>query len=174
MIGLSTFHHDRHGLNNSNGQLSPVRIRRIELITVSIIHNYHHICSIYICIIDMIRSNTRISSLASSSGLFSPQGSIHDPDISSFDDNSTNSTILLPSSVTLTPRPSVKAKRSLVWRYFRVIDEKSFDVECVLCCSKVPRKSTSTSNMLHHVQTRHENEYQVVNKAMRSKTNDLS
>jgi hypothetical protein len=26
--------------------------------------------------------------------------------------------------------------------------------------------------MLHHVQTRHENEYQVVNKAMRSKTND--
>ncbi len=152
--------------------MSSSRIRRIEITIVSILQGYHHICSIYISILDMIRSSTRLSSSVSSNGLLSHQASIHDPDIPSLDDNSTNSTIPLPSSITVTPRPSVKAKRSLVWRYFRVIDEKSFDVECILCSSKVPRKSTSTSNMLHHVQTRHENEYQMVNKAMRSKTND--
>lgn len=122
----------------------------------------------------MIRSNSRHSSSASPSGFLSPQASIHDQDILSLDDNSINSTIQLPSSITVTPRPSVKAKRSLVWRYFRVMDEKSFDVECILCSSKVPRKSTSTSNMLHHVQTRHESEYHLVNKAMRSKTGDTS
>lgn len=86
------------------------------------------------------------------------------------DDESTSSSTSSSSSAVATPRPQLKAKRSLAWRYFRTIDEKSLDVECILCFAKVPRKSTSTSNMLHHVQTRHETEYQLVNKAMRSRT----
>ncbi|CAF1597382.1 unnamed protein product [Adineta ricciae] len=117
-------------------------------------------------------SKTRPNSLTSSNAFSSPRKSANDVDDLSLDSNSSNSSISLPSSITVTPRPTVKAKRSLVWRYFRTINEKSFDVECILCSTKVPRKSTSTSNMLHHVQTRHENEYQVVNKAMRSKAAD--
>ncbi len=62
-------------------------------------------------------------------------------------------------------------KRSLVWRYFKVLDDESFDAEYILCSSIVVRTSTSTSNLLHHIQTRHDNEFQIVNKAMKSKTN---
>ena len=98
---------------------------------------------------------------------------MNDQDDLFFDSNSTNSTISSASLISVTPRPTLEAKRSLVWRYFQVIDEKSFDVECILCSTKVLRKSTSTSNMLHHVQTHHENEYQLVNKAMLSKTRDV-
>jgi hypothetical protein len=92
---------------------------------------------------------------------------------SSFDNSTTNLTTTLPSSITLTPRRSVKAKRSLVWRYFKVLDDKSLNAECMLCSSVVPRTSTSTSNLLHHIQTRHDNEFQIVNKTMKSRTANL-
>lgn len=108
----------------------------------------------------------------SSNAFSSPVGSTDDHDDSSLDNTSSNSSISLTTSFGITPRPTLKAKRSLVWRYFRLIDEKLFDVECILCSMKVPRKSASTSNMLHHLQTRHANEHQLVNKAMRSKAGD--
>ncbi|CAF1096035.1 unnamed protein product [Rotaria sp. Silwood1] len=76
------------------------------------------------------------------------------------------------SNLTTTPRRILKAKRSLVWRYFK-IENDSFDVECILCSSTVPRTSTSTSNMLHHLQIRHKLEYELINKATKSK-NDAS
>ena len=37
----------------------------------------------------------------------------------------------------------------------------------------VTRKSTSTSNLLHHIQMRHDTEFQIVNKAMKSKSTAL-
>jgi hypothetical protein len=88
----------------------------------------------------------------------------------STENNTTSITTALPSSITITPRRSVKAKRSLAWRYFKVLDDTTLDVECLLCSATIPRTSTSTSNLLHHIQTRHDTEYQLVNKAMKSKT----
>ena len=93
--------------------------------------------------------------------------------LSSIDNNAISTTALLPSSITLTARRSVTAKRSLVWRYFRPLENNSYDVECILCTMVVSRKSTSTSNLLHHIQMRHDNEFQIVNKAMKSKSTAL-
>jgi hypothetical protein len=39
------------------------------------------------------------------------------------ENNTTNIKTMLPSSITLTPRRSVKGKRSLAWRYFKVLDD---------------------------------------------------
>ena len=77
---------------------------------------------------------------------------------------------MLSSSITLTPRLSVRAKRSSVWRYFKSLDDKSFDVEYMLCSSIITRTLTPTSNILQHTQTRYDSEFQIVNNAMKSKT----
>ncbi|CAF1449987.1 unnamed protein product, partial [Rotaria sp. Silwood1] len=74
------------------------------------------------------------------------------------------------SSLSITPRRIVKAKRSLVWRYFKDMKDDVLNVECVLCSSVITRKSTSTSNLLHHIQTQHNVEYQHLNKVMKSQT----
>jgi hypothetical protein len=81
-----------------------------------------------------------------------------------------------PSHLSTTPRRIVKAKRSLVWRYFSIIKGDELNVECVLCSSTILRKSTSTSNLLHHMQTQHNSEYQNINKSMKSqmRTSDSS
>lgn len=90
--------------------------------------------------------------------------------LDSINDDSTTVTAASRSSATFIPRRSVKAKRSVVWRYFKSVDDQSFDVECILCSSMVARTSTSTSNLLHHVQTRHTNEYNIIHKTIKSKT----
>ena len=69
----------------------------------------------------------------SSNGFSSAVGSTDDHDDSSLDNTSSNSSISLITSLCITPRPTLKAKRSLVWRYFRLIDEKLCDFECILC-----------------------------------------
>ncbi|CAF3929821.1 unnamed protein product [Rotaria sp. Silwood1] len=74
------------------------------------------------------------------------------------------------SPLSITPRRIVKAKRSLVWRYFKDMKDDVLNVECVLCSSVITRKSTSTSNLLHHIQTQHNVEYQHLNKVMKSQT----
>ena len=71
-----------------------------------------------------------------------------------------------PSSTT--PRRIVKAKRSLVWRYFNAVKDEAYNVECTLCSSVILRRSTSTSNLLHHMQTQHNSDYQHINKSMKS------
>lgn len=86
------------------------------------------------------------------------------------ENNTTTITTALSSSITVTPRRSVKAKLSLVCRYFKGLDDVTLDVECLLCSATIPRPSTSTSNLLHHIQTRHDTEYQLVYKALKSKT----
>ena len=78
------------------------------------------------------------------------------------------------SSISQTSRRLVKAKRSLVWRYFKNSDDKSLNAECILCSSIISRSSTSTSNLLHHIQARHKDAFQVMNKSMKSKTTELS
>jgi len=50
-----------------------------------------------------------------------------------------------------------------------MVKDNELSVECVLCLSIIPRKSTSTSNLLHHLQTQHNCEYQNINKSMKSK-----
>ncbi|CAF4717369.1 unnamed protein product [Rotaria sp. Silwood2] len=85
--------------------------------------------------------------------------------------SSTNAPISTsPSSSSTTPKRILKPKRSLVWRYFNTINHDELHVECVLCSSIIIRKSTSTSNLLHHMQTQHNSEYQNINKSMKSKS----
>ncbi|CAF4563991.1 unnamed protein product [Rotaria sp. Silwood2] len=74
------------------------------------------------------------------------------------------------SPLSITTRRIVKAKRSLVWRYFKNMKDDVLNIECVLCSSVITRKSTSTSNLLHHIQTQHNVEYQHLNKVMKSHT----
>ncbi|CAF4261025.1 unnamed protein product [Rotaria sp. Silwood2] len=74
------------------------------------------------------------------------------------------------SPLSITPRRIVKAKRSLVWRYFNDMKDDVLNVECVLCSSVITRKSTSTSDLLHHIQIQHNVEYQHLNKVMKSQT----
>jgi hypothetical protein len=74
------------------------------------------------------------------------------------------------SSISTTPRRIVKAKRSLVWKYFSNSKDDIFNAECLLCSSVILRKSTSTSNLLHHIQAQHNTEYQHFNKAMKTQT----
>jgi hypothetical protein len=104
----------------------------------------------------------------------SSQESVDGSTVLPFENNTTSIQTTLPSSITITPRRSIKAKRSLVWRYFKILDDKSFDAECILCSTIVARTSTSTSNLLHHIQARHDSEFQVVNKAMKSKSATLA
>ncbi|CAF1969202.1 unnamed protein product [Rotaria magnacalcarata] len=71
------------------------------------------------------------------------------------------------------PKPSrkiVKPKRSLVWRYFNVLQHSVLNVKCLLCASIVIRKSTSTSSLLHHLQIQHSAEYQTLIRSMKSIT----
>ncbi|CAF4343054.1 unnamed protein product, partial [Rotaria sordida] len=85
--------------------------------------------------------------------------------------SSTNAPISTsPSSSSTTPRRILKPKRSLVWRYFNTINHDELHVECVVCSSTIIRKSTSTSNLLHHIQSQHNSEYQNINKSMKSKS----
>ena len=86
-----------------------------------------------------------------------------------------------PARVTSTPAESgtktiVKAKRSLVWRYFTPVSDHSLNVECILCSCVILRKTTSTSNLLYHIQIHHNVEYLNLTKTMKSKTkkSDLS
>jgi hypothetical protein len=109
------------------------------------------------------------ASRASSIDIDSLQESFDGSAVLTSENNTTSIKKTLPSSITLTPRRSVRAKRSLVWRYFKMLGDKSFDTECILCSSIVARTSTSTSNLLHHIQARHDSEFQIVNKAMKSK-----
>jgi hypothetical protein len=119
----------------------------------------------------MVNRNIGHASCTSSINIVSSQASVDDSNVLPSENNTTNIKTMLPSSITLTPRRSVKAKRNLVWRYFKVLDDESFDTECILCSSIVARTSTSPSNLLDHIQTCHDNEFQIVNKAMKSKTN---
>ena len=121
----------------------------------------------------MRRAKTAGALPLSSIDNISLQSSTDDTTILSSDDSTMDLTTTLPSSITLTPRRSLKAKRSLVWRYFKVLSDKSLNAECMLCSSVVTRTSSSTSNLLHHIQTRHDNEFQIVNKSMKSRTPEL-
>ena len=116
----------------------------------------------------MTRSNVAHASLTLSIDIDSSEASVDDSAVLPSQNNLTNVKTMLPSSITLIPRRSVKAKHSLVWRYFKSLDDKSFDAECLLYSSIIT--CTSTSNMLHHIQTCHNNEFQIVNKAMKLKT----
>ncbi len=80
------------------------------------------------------------------------------------------------SPLSTTPRRIVKAKLRLAWRYFNNSKDYLLNVECVLCSSIILRKSSSTSNLLHHIQAQHNTEYQTLNKAMKlqTPTSDLS
>ncbi|CAF2086686.1 unnamed protein product [Rotaria magnacalcarata] len=71
------------------------------------------------------------------------------------------------SGASVTPRSIVKAKRSLVWRYFKVTINDLLNVESVLCSSIICRKTSSTSNLLYHMQTHHSLEYLNLNKSMK-------
>jgi hypothetical protein len=122
----------------------------------------------------MTRSNIVDTCHTSSLDFDSSQGSLDGSGVLLFENNTTSIQTTLPSSITITPRRSIKAKRSLVWRYFKILDDKSFDAECILCSTIVTRTSTSTSNLLHHIQARHDSEFQVVNKAMKSKSAALA
>jgi hypothetical protein len=119
----------------------------------------------------MVKSKTS-STYTSSQNCVSSQVSNSNVNSLASNNNTTNITTALPSSITLTPRRSVKAKRSLVWRYFKASDDNSFDAECILCSSTISRTSTSTSNLLHHIQSRHDTEFQIINKSMKSKTTE--
>jgi hypothetical protein len=122
----------------------------------------------------MTRSNIVGACRTSSLDFDSSQESVDGSAVLPFENNTTSIQTTLPSSITITPRRSIKAKRSLVWRYFKILDDKSFDAECILCSTIVTRTSTSTSNLLHHIQARHDSEFQVVNKAMKSKSAALA
>ena len=127
--------------------------------------------SIYNSFIIILISSKHIrASYTSSIDTDSPHASADVSTVLSLANNITNIKTVSPSSITDIPRRSIKAKRSLVWRYFKSVDDNSFNAECILCSSVVACTSTSTSNLLHHIQARHDNEFQIVNKTMKLKT----
>ena len=78
------------------------------------------------------------------------------------------STSTIPISIS--GRRIVKAKRRLVWRYFNNSDDNLLNVQCILCSSIILRETSSTSNLLHHIQTQHNSEYQNMYKAKKLQT----
>lgn len=124
-------------------------------------------------------SSSGSSSFLSSSYPSPPPRSTSPPFINS--EPTTPTVVNHPTRVTSTfaearTRSIVKAKRSLVWRYFKSIHNDSFNVECIICSSVVLRKTTSTSNLLYHLQIHHNLEYSNLNKSMKAQArqSDLS
>lgn len=55
-----------------------------------------------------------------------------------------------------------KTNGLLIWRWFgfKVSDVQQKNVFCRECCKPVPAKSSSTSNLFHHLQQRHKVQYE--------------
>lgn len=117
----------------------------------------------------MPRKKTATNAIASLANFDSSQDSLDDSTDLSAAQQSSNDPLAHSSTVINTPRPSLKAKRSLVWRYFTPCND-TLDAECMLCTTSVARTSTSTSNLLYHIQAHHPNEYLIVNKAKEPKS----